>query len=84
VVTAQQVQAFLRTGKIDYTSFQRIIEKITVADNVAIAMGHEVTTPQQRTANAGKTVIRRYTDVWVRQGGVWHLMARQATTISVQ
>jgi hypothetical protein len=84
VVTAQQVRAFMRTGKIDYTSFQRVIEKITVADNVAIAMGHEITTPQKQTANAGKTVTRRYTDVWVRQAGSWHLMARQATNILVR
>jgi hypothetical protein len=84
VVTAQQVRAFIRLGKIDYNSFQRIIEKITVVDNVAIAMGHEITTPQQQTSNAGKTVTRRYTDVWVRQAGAWHLAARQATNILVQ
>jgi hypothetical protein len=84
VVTAQQVRAFMRTGKIDYGSFQRIIEKITVVDNVAIAMGHELTTPQRQTANAGKTVTRRYTDVWVRQAGAWHLAARQATNVTVQ
>ncbi|MFD1873369.1 nuclear transport factor 2 family protein [Hymenobacter bucti] len=84
VVTAQQVRAFMRTGKIDYASFQRIIEKITVVDNVAIAMGRETTTPQQKTANAGKTVTRRYTNVWVRQAGAWHLTARQATNVVVQ
>jgi hypothetical protein len=84
VVTAAQVRAFMRTGKIDYGSFQRIIEKITLVDDVAIAMGHEITRPQQKTANAGKTVTRRYTDVWVRQVGAWHLAARQATNILVQ
>jgi hypothetical protein len=84
VVTAQQVRAFMRTGKIDYSTFERIIEKVTVVDNVAIAMGHELITPQRQTTNAGKTVTRRYTDVWVRQAGAWRLAARQATNILVQ
>lgn len=84
VVTAQQVRAFMRTGKIDYGTFERIIEKVTIVDNVAIAMGHEITTPQRQTANAGKSVTRRYTDVWVRQAGTWHLAARQATNVLVQ
>jgi hypothetical protein len=84
VVTAQQVRAFMRTGKIDYGTFERVIEKVTVLDNVAIAMGHEVITPKRQTANAGKTVTRRYTDMWVRQAGAWHLAARQATNILVR
>ena len=41
------VRAFMRTGKIDYGTFARVIGQITVVDNVAIAMGHEVTTPQR-------------------------------------
>jgi len=84
VVTAQQVKQFIRSGKLDYTSFTRVIEKITQADNVAIAMGYEVTNPQKNTANAGRTVTRRYTDIWVRSNGTWLLTARQATNVLVQ
>ncbi|UOQ70760.1 nuclear transport factor 2 family protein [Hymenobacter cellulosilyticus] len=84
IVTRPQILGFLRSGKIDYTTFERVIEKITITGDVAVAMGREIVTPEKKTTHAGKTVTRRYTDVWVRQGGAWRLTARQATNIVVQ
>jgi hypothetical protein len=83
IVTVAQIMGFIRSGKIDYTSFERIVEKVTISGNVATAMGHEVVKPERNTSSAGKTVTRRYTDVWVRAAGAWHLTARQATNVVV-
>jgi hypothetical protein len=82
VVDVPTIKWLIRNGKIDYTSFDRIIEKITFVDNAAIVMGREITTPEKSTENAGKTVTRRYTDVWLKTKGEWRLTARQATNVS--
>ncbi|HEX8330337.1 MAG TPA: nuclear transport factor 2 family protein [Hymenobacter sp.] len=84
VSTYAQVMKRLRTGKIDYTSFDRTIEKISVTGDVAVTMGQEVLKPENLTDNTGKTVTRRFTNVWLRTGGTWQAIARQATVISVK
>ncbi|AMR29434.1 hypothetical protein A0257_21605 [Hymenobacter psoromatis] len=84
IVTKPQIIALIRGVKIDYVSFDRIIERITSSGNLAVAMGREVVRPQKNTSNAGKTVTRRYTDVWVHQANTWHLTARQATNVEVK
>ena len=84
VVTIDEVMSRVISGKIDYESFERTIEAVSLIDNVGIVMGKEVIKPKGRMANAGKTVTRRFTNVWIRQDGVWKLTARQATIISIQ
>ena len=84
VATIKEIKGFLREGQIDYTSFDRIIEKITLTGDIAIVMGKEITTPEKNTENAGKTVTRRYTNIWMKTKGVWLLTARQATNILVE
>jgi ketosteroid isomerase-like protein len=84
VVAVPQILQFIRSGKMDYTSFERFTERITISGEVAVAMGREVVQPEKNTTNAGKTVTRRYTDVWVRRAGNWRLLARQATNVVVQ
>lgn len=84
IVTRPQIMGLIRGGKIDYNSFERIIEKVTVTGDVGVVMGREIVTPKQQTSNAGKTVTRRYTDMWVRQGTTWRIVARQATNVLVQ
>ncbi|MDB5234705.1 MAG: hypothetical protein JWR44_1698 [Hymenobacter sp.] len=84
VVTSRQAMARLRDGRIDYASFERTIEKITISGNVAVTMGQEILKPANKAENAGKTVTRRYTNVWMRTAGTWQMLARQATIIQVQ
>jgi hypothetical protein len=79
VVTIPQISYLIKTGKIDYSSFDREIEKITFIDNVCIVMGKETTTPQNATENAGNIVVRRYTHTWMKNKNVWSLVARQAS-----
>lgn len=84
VGTVEGTKAHLRSGDLNYISFERNIEKITFIDNVAIVMGGEVIKPQGRQVNAGKTVSRRFTHVWLYKNNSWSIIARQATIIKVE
>ena len=84
VGTVEGTKAHFRAGGLNYLSFERTIEKITFNDNVAIVMGGEVIKPQGQQVNAGKTVSRRFTHVWLFKNGSWTLIGRQATVIKVE
>jgi ketosteroid isomerase-like protein len=48
-------------------------------------MGAEVVKPRDGAPNAGKTVRRRFTDVWRRDAdGKWRLTIRHATITSIE
>lgn len=84
VGTVDGTKQHLRSGGLAYASFQRVIEKITFHDNVAIVMGHEVIRPQGTQPNAGKTVTRRFTNIWMYRHNTWSIIGRQATIIKVE
>lgn len=68
-----------RTGLIDYKSFDRKVESIQILGNTAILMGSE-----NVVWNNGDTVQRRYTNIWMKQGKVWQIVARHANVICVK
>lgn len=84
VGTVEGTKQLFRTGALNYLSFERSIEKITFNDNVAIVMGGEVIKPRGSQPNAGKTVSRRFTHVWLYKNNQWSIIARQATIIKVE
>lgn len=84
IVKFDQIIERVKSGKINYSSFDRIIENISFVENIAIVMGKEIIIPQGATMNAGKTVTRRFTNIWMKDKGVWRLTARQATIIFVK
>ena len=84
VGTVDGTKMQLRTGKLNYLSFERNIEKITFNDNIAIVMGGETIKPQGQQVNAGKTVSRRFTNVWLYKNDSWSVIARQATIVKVE
>ena len=84
VGTVEGTKAQLRSGNLNYLSFERDIEKITFYDNVAIVMGGEKIKPQGKQMNAGKLVTRRFTNVWIYSNNSWSIIARQATIIKVE
>ncbi|MEO8766236.1 MAG: hypothetical protein ABI416_18180 [Ginsengibacter sp.] len=47
-------------------------------------MGKEIVGPKGITANAGKIVTRRFTNIWMKTTDGWKLTARQATIIPVK
>ncbi len=84
VGTVEGTKSQLRSGNLNYISFERNIEKISFTDNVAIVMGGEVIKPQGIQMNAGKTVTRRFTHVWMLKNNSWSIIARQATIIKIE
>ena len=83
IVGFRQIISRVKTGKINYASFERIIEKITFISNTSIVMGKEVLVPQGSSQNAGKTITRRFTNIWMKEKDAWKLVARQATIVSI-
>lgn len=84
VIPKQVVEELVRTGKISYEAFERIIEKVSVINNTAIVMGREEVKPKPGADNADKKLTRRYTDIWMKRNNNWQLVARQATITVVQ
>ena len=82
--TLAELTKLMRQGNVDMDFFERFIEKITFIQNIAVVMGHDVVHPAGSMPNAGKTVTRRYTNVWMKNENSWQLVARQATIISVK
>ena len=84
VMSYGDVMGMIRAGKIDVGKVEKTIEKITVIENIAIVMGQDLVTAQGQMDHTGKTVTRRYTDVWMKTGDSWKLAARQATIVNIQ
>lgn len=84
VGTVEGSKMQLRTGNLAYLSFVRNVEKITFNDNIALVMGEEITKPQGHQQNAGKTVTRRFTNIWKFENSQWQMIGRQATVIKVE
>jgi ketosteroid isomerase-like protein len=84
ITTLHQLKHLIRSGEVDMEVFERVTEKVTFNNNIAIAMGNETLHPTGKMPNAGKTVKRRYTNIWMKNKSSWQLVARQSTIISVE
>lgn len=84
ITTLNELKLLMQRGYVDMESFERVTEKITFTENIAIAMGNETLHPTGNMPNAGKTVKRRYTNIWMKNKNSWQLVARQSTIISVE
>jgi hypothetical protein len=84
VTTLQELKALIRKGEVDMEAFERVTEKVTFISNIAVAMGNETVRPVGKMPNAGKTVKRRYSNIWMKYKESWQLVARQSTIISIE
>ncbi len=64
----------IRSGTINYASFVRVPEEFLFYKNMVVVMGHETL----KMADTGRTVNRRYTNVWMKRSGKWRLSIRHA------
>lgn len=75
----------LAQGAMASDRFERVIEGIAITGNVGIVMGSEVVHPTATSelgARHGDTTLnRRYTNVFLFEGGRWRFLARQATVV---
>ena len=71
----------IRQGRLTYSSFARDIERVMIHGNTVIVMGSETVVPSGASEDAGKTIHRRFTDVWMNRNHRWLLTARHANAI---
>jgi hypothetical protein len=83
VINLEILKKLIRSGKVDISSNEKKIEKISFIRDMAVVMGSDIVTPAGSMDNAGKTVSRRFTDIWIKDMDGWRLTIRQATIISI-
>lgn len=78
-----ELVAMLARGGMASESFERVIEGTALTGNVGIVMGREVVTPARDSnlgrLRPGKTLQRRFTNIFLWEDGAWRFLARQAT-----
>ena len=85
VTTRDQAAARFQTGALTYKYLHRSIEYAAPRrDDEVVLMGEEVYEPPAGHPLGGKTVHRRFTDIWRLQGGHWRLSVRQATVFRME
>jgi ketosteroid isomerase-like protein len=87
VVVGRQavLDAFVRSGVINFTTFERQVEFISVDRPFVIIMGLEIVQPISDAPSAGlvagQTIRRRFTNIWKEEDGTWRLFVRHANVI---
>jgi ketosteroid isomerase-like protein len=71
----------VRAGALTYSAFVRVAEFVALRVEVVIVMGHEEVVPTALSEDAGRTIHRRYTNMWMKTPRGWKLAARHANVI---
>ncbi len=82
IVGKEAVIQLVKDRRISYSSYEPSIEKILINGTIAIVMGSETVNPIDEAPFAGKTVERRFTNIWMLRNGHWQLTARHANVVS--
>lgn len=80
IVTPENIISLMKSGHV-FPAVERIIEKITFNQNIAIVMGKELQQPANMVANQDEWIPRRFTNVWIRTESGWQLAARQSSEV---
>ncbi|HQU85066.1 MAG TPA: DUF4440 domain-containing protein [Pyrinomonadaceae bacterium] len=79
------MENFVKSGIINFSSYERKIEFIRIDGDYAFVFGLEILIPKTDAPSAGlvagQTVNRRYTNIWKNEKGTWRLFARHANVI---
>jgi ketosteroid isomerase-like protein len=87
VVVGRQrnLDTFVGSGIINFSSFERTIEFLRVDGDFGVIMGLETVVPRTDAPSAGlvagQVVRRRFTNIWRREGDTWRLYWRHANVI---
>ena len=81
--TRDSVLLIQKAGMIDYSTYEKVIERMQFQENIVITMGHESIVSKNDTpaAKAGQIFKRRFTNIWMKKNGKWQLIARHASII---
>jgi hypothetical protein len=71
----------IQARTLPYSSFVREVERVLIRGNTVIVMGRETVVPKGTSPDAGKTIKRRFTNIWMKRGGRWLLTARHASVV---
>lgn len=80
----KEILDLIGKGVIRYTRFERRPEKFLFYKDMVVVMGDETVVPAKGAPNEGKTLRRRYTNVWMLTNGQWRLAFRHANNVCVQ
>ena len=80
----KELLELIQQGVIRYTSFERVPETFLFFENMIVVMGSETVVPAEGAPNAGKTLQRRYTNVWMKKDGKWRLTVRHANNVCAE
>jgi ketosteroid isomerase-like protein len=79
------LDTFVRAGVINFSTFERQIEFIRADGPFVIIMGLEtvesLSDAPSASLVAGRTITRRFTNIWKNEGSTWRLFARHANVI---
>ena len=75
--------ANIAAGRVDHGALERTIEYAAERGNDVILSGKETTKPRG-AVEAGKTVHRRFTDIWTETPQGWKIVLRQATIYATE
>jgi hypothetical protein len=85
VLTREDLIRMVGSGEIRNEVFERTPETLIVTGDVGVVMGREVVFPsaasEQSRMYGQKTLSRRYTNVYLREAGIWRHIARHANII---
>ena len=77
----QELLDLISQGVIRYTTFERYPETFLFFEDMVIVMGSELVVPAPGAPNAGKSLKRRYTNMWMNRDGKWRLTVRHANNV---
>ena len=83
IVTPKEIVALMKSGH-KFPAVERIIEKITFNQDIAIVMGKELQQPANMATNHDEWIPRRFTNVWIKTDNRWQLAARQSSKVITQ
>jgi hypothetical protein len=81
--TRDSILLIQKAGMIDYSKYEKVIERMQFQENVVITMGYEIIVSKKDTpaVKAGQAYKRRFTNVWMKKNGMWQQIARHASVI---
>jgi hypothetical protein len=85
ILTREDLLRMVGSGEIRNEVFERIAEQVVITGEVGVVMGRERVFPGAQSEQARmygqRPLERRYTNVYLREGGAWRHLARHANVV---
>jgi hypothetical protein len=84
-IDKRKVMERVKADIIKYASYEKQIDHFHLeGDHTVVVIGREIVVPtvDANRADAGKTVNRRFTEVWIRRGKDWKKVVRHANNVT--